>query len=308
MAKKWMAFGTVFVLLTAGWMGFHAVAQLDRIPGRALDITLRPYGSAWPEDKAVFAVIGDAGTGGRDQFRVAQAMAETYRRQPFGLLLTTGDNVYYGDVADRANEVIHKPYRPLFDAGVEFRPVLGNHDIDEQEDMPEILATLGMSRRFYSFTSGPVDFFALDSNQMDSDQLTWLIGRLTCSDSEWQVVYLHHPLYSSGKHGSDTALRKRLEPVLVAGGADIVFAGHDHDYERTLPQHGIVHVVTGGGGSRIRSVGTSDFTAVSEADHHFTLVSVADGAMRVTVFEADGEPLDDFAVRPRAALRPCTER
>ena len=228
-----------------------------------------------------------------------------YRRQPFGLLLTTGDNVYYGDVADRANAVIHKPYRPLFDAGVEFRPVLGNHDIDEQEDMPEILATLGMSRRFYKFTSGPVDFFALDSNQMDSDQLTWLIGRLTCSDSEWQVVYLHHPLYSSGKHGSDSALRKRLEPVLVAGGADIVFAGHDHDYERTLPQRGIVHVVTGGGGSPIRRVGISDFTAVSEADHHFTLVSVAEGTMRVTVFEADGEPLDDFALSPRPALRPC---
>ena len=249
MAKKWMALGTVFVLLTAGWMGFQAMAQMDRIPGRALDITLKTYGSAAPQDIATFAVIGDAGTGGRDQFRVARAMAETYRRQPFGLLLTTGDNVYYGDVADRANQVIHKPYGPLFDAGVEFRPVLGNHDIDEQDDMPEILATLGMSRRYYSFTSGPVEFFALDSNRMDGDQLAWLIGRLSCSDREWQVVYLHHPLYSSGRHGSDVALRETLEPVLVAGGADIVFAGHDHDYERTLPQHGIVHVVTGGGGS-----------------------------------------------------------
>ena len=307
MAKKKMALGIVLVLTMAGWTGFQVVAQTDRIPGRALAITLSPLAPLEFPHEVTFAVVGDAGTGGKNQFRVAEVMAQTYRRQPFSVLLTTGDNVYYGDVVDRARDVIEKPYGPLFDAGVSFRPVVGNHDVDDPEDLPGVLTTLGMPDRYYQFTSGPVDFFALDSNQMDSDQLGWLMDGLSCSDSLWQVVYSHHPLYSSGKHGSDAALREKLEPILVAGGADIVFAGHDHDYERTLPQHGIIYVVTGGGGSRLRPVGSSSFTAVSESEHHFVLVKVAEATMQVTAFDNDSERLDDFAISPRAAQSPCTE-
>ena len=303
-----MAFGAVLILTMTEWTAFQVAVQTDRIPGRASKVILSPTGWSEPQDTITFAIIGDAGTGGKNQFRVAGEMAETYSQQPFSLLLTTGDNVYYGDVIDRAKEVIDKPYGPLFDAGVEFRPTLGNHDIDEQEDQAEILATLGMPDRYYSYTSGPVDFFALDSNWMDTSQLIWPADRLACSENRWQVVYLHHPLYSSGAHGSDTALRERLEPILVAGGVDIVFAGHDHNYERSTPQNGIVHVVTGGGGGRIRPVGSSEFTAVSESDHHFVLARVSNDGFRVTVSEVDGDELDDFVLASRMAQSPCTEQ
>ena len=75
-------------------------------------------------------------------------MIVTYWRQPYSLMLTTGDNVYFGDPAERAEEVIYRPYGPLFDAGVQFRPALGNHDVDDPEDLPETLATLGMPGRY----------------------------------------------------------------------------------------------------------------------------------------------------------------
>ena len=117
MVKIGMAAGTVLILIIAGWITFHAAVQTDRIPGRTSGITLSAKGLSEPTDAVTLAIIGDAGTGGKNQFRVAEEMAETYRRQPFTLLLTTGDNVYYGDVADRAKEVIDEPYRPLFDAG-----------------------------------------------------------------------------------------------------------------------------------------------------------------------------------------------
>ena len=309
MAKKWMTLGMVPVLLTVGWVGFYqAFVQMNRIPGSPSGVVIGALAPAESLDTVAFAVIGDAGTGGRDRYRIAEDMAESFSQRPFRFLLTTGDNVYFGDVVERASEVIDRPYGPLFDAGVEFRPALGNHDLDEQADMPEVLAALGMSERYYRFTSGPVDFFAVDSNRLDGDQRRWLMEGLSCSENKWQVVYLHHPLYSSGKHGSDTALRESIEPVLVAGGADIVFAGHDHNYERTTPQHGIVHVVTGGGGAHIRPVGTSDFTAVSEADHHFVFARVANGTMQVTAFEAGGDLLDAFAVSPRPAQAQCAER
>jgi hypothetical protein len=38
--------------------------------------------------------------------------------------------------------------------------------------------------------------------------------------------YFHHPLYSSGeRHGSDTQLRDRLEPLFLQNGVSVVFTG-----------------------------------------------------------------------------------
>ena len=215
--------------------------------------------------------------------------------------------MYGGDVVDRAPDVIDKPYAPLFDAGVEYRPTLGNHDLDSQNDLSETLAALNMPYRYYHFAAGPVDFFALDSNRMDSDQLLWLRKGLSCSDNRWQVVYMHHPLYSSGKHGSDTGLRGTLEPVLIEGRADVVFSGHDHDYERSTPQHGIVHVVTGGGGAKLRRVGAREFTAVSKYELHFLLVEVSESSLEIEAISVDGVIIDSVSIEPRPGLTPCSD-
>ena len=39
-----------------------------------------------------------------------------------------------------------------------------------------------------------------------------------------------------------------LEPLFVKYGVSVVFAGHDHFYERIKPQKGIVYFVVGSGG------------------------------------------------------------
>ena len=307
MVKIGMAFGTVLILALATWTVFGAMGQSGRPTVTGLGTTLDPM--AWPEspNAVAFAVIGDFGTGGTNQFQVARQMAQVYRKQPYEHLLTVGDNVYGGDVVDRSADVIDKPYKPLFDAGVEFHPALGNHDLDDLDDQAETLATLGIPHRYYYFTDGPGDFFALDSNWMDDDQLRWLKKGLVCSDSSWQVVYMHHPLYSSGKHGSDTDLRETLEPVLIAGGTDIVLSGHDHDYERATPQHGIVHVVTGGGGANLRIVGASEFTAVSKSELHFLLVEVVENSMEIQAINVDGTVIDSFSIKSRPRLAQCDE-
>ena len=162
-----------------------------------------------------------------------------------------------------------------------------------------------MPRRYYRFSDGPVDFFALDSNWMDGGQLAWLEKGLICSDRRWQVVYLHHPIYSSGKHGSDMDLREVLEPVLVRGGADVLLAGHEHNYERTTPREGIVHVITGGGGKDLRDVGSSDFTVVSKSEFHFLLVEVVDDSMEIKAINVDGAIIDSFSIEPRPGGASC---
>ena len=45
-------------------------------------------------DSVKFAVIGDNGTGGREQYQVGQQMADARREFPYDLVLMLGDNFY----------------------------------------------------------------------------------------------------------------------------------------------------------------------------------------------------------------------
>lgn len=66
---------------------------------------------------------------------------------------------------------------------------------------------------------------------------------MTASKSIWNVVYFHHPPYTSGDHGPSTYMRWPF----AQWGADAVLNGHDHTYERIM-QDGIVYFVNGLGG------------------------------------------------------------
>ena len=79
---------------------------------------------------------------------------------------------------------------------------------------------------------------------MDSIQAAWLRGRLAASTARWKIVYMHHPPYSSGHHGSTDWMQWPFE----AWGAHATLAGHDHLYERVT--HGdFPHFVNGLGGA-----------------------------------------------------------
>ena len=43
-----------------------------------------------------------------------------------------------------------------------------------------------------------------------------------------------------------TTLRTQLEPLFLKYGVNVVFAGHEHFYERIKPQKGIAYFITGG--------------------------------------------------------------
>jgi 3',5'-cyclic AMP phosphodiesterase CpdA len=131
---------------------------------------------------------------------------------------------------------------------VKFYASLGNHDAREQR----FYKLFNMDGKlYYSFKAPKQDvrFFALDSGYMDPEQVAWVEKELRDSKEGWKIPYFHHPPYSSGdRHGSDQRLREVLEPLFLKYHVSVVFAGHDHFYERTKPQNGIVYFVVGSGG------------------------------------------------------------
>lgn len=254
------------------------------------------------EGSLKFAVLGDFGTGLREQYELADRMAKFHAAFPFELVVMVGDNIYGGERPQDMENKFEKPYKPLLDAGVKFYASLGNHDDRNQRNYK----LFNMDGKFYYSFKAPrqdVRFFALESTYPSPEQIEWVEGELKGSREDWKIAFFHHPLYSSGgRHGSDVELRAALEPLFVRHNVSVVFAGHDHFYERIKPQQGIVHFVAGSGGKL--SPGDiqkgSPLTARGfDRDYVFFAGEIVDDEMYFNAIARNGEVIDSGIVLRR---------
>jgi 3',5'-cyclic AMP phosphodiesterase CpdA len=159
-------------------------------------------------------------------------------------------------------------------------------------------------RRFHTFKKGPAQFFVLDSSYMSPQQLTWLEKELSESTSKWKIVYMHHPIYSSGKrHGSDVALRTFIEPLFLKYGVDLALAGHEHFYERLRPQKGIQYFTAGSAG-KLREANIRRgplYEAGFDTDLSFMLMEVDGDDMHYQVISRLGKTVDQGSFVRRGA-------
>jgi 3',5'-cyclic AMP phosphodiesterase CpdA len=189
---------------------------------------------------------------------------------------------------------------------VQFFASLGNHD-DRQEINYEHFNMRG--RRYYRFAppgnlvarlTTPVAFFALDSTYLDSDQLAWLDAELKESPADWKVVFLHHPIYTSGRYRASAFLnRSTLESIFRRRHVSVVFSGHEHIYQRTTLQSGIQYFITGGAGSLRPGDGTpAPFIARTySANYHFMLIEIEGETLHFQAISRTGATIDAGRLR-----------
>jgi len=255
---------------------------------------------------ARFAVIGDYGIDSEAEARVAR-MVSGWNPD---FVITTGDNNYPSGEASTIDANIGKHYgrfignyRGAYGPGSptnRFWPSPGNHDWDAGSLAPYLdYFTLPGRGRYYDVVIGPVHLYAVDSDPREPDgntegsaQARWLQTALASSSSCFDVVYFHHPAYSSGFHGSYLAMRWPFE----SWGADVVFAGHDHVYERAKVG-GIRHITVGLSGNE-----TYPFNApIPESEARFSarrgaLLAVArEDGISFQFFADDGAEVDSYA-------------
>lgn len=261
------------------------------------------------DSKTRFAVIGDFGTGGSDECAVAAQMLQEHKRTDFDFVLTVGDNIYPSGNPKHFVKHFEEPFAGLLQERVKFYATLGNHDVEEgrKEQCNYSHFNMGGSC-FYSISrgNGLIEFFMLDSTDFGAGQAYWLENGLRNSRAIWKVVALHYPLYSSGKkHGSDAKMRKMIEPLLTKYRVQVVFAGHDHVYERLKPQHDIQHFVTGAGGKMRRGDidMKSPIRAVSyDEDNSFMLIEVDDREMSFKSISENGAVVDSGVIKQSSSL------
>jgi hypothetical protein len=249
-----------------------------------------------------FAVIGDSGQWSQVQRDTASQLAAQREKLPFEAVLMLGDN-NYGDGSPESYRVrFEEPYKPLLDAGVTFYAARGNHDTGEQWKYP--LFNMG-GERYYTFqrksgvlppvAGDRVQFFALDSVNLDDEQLSWFDRQLSESKADWKIAFFHHPIYSSGRYAlSSAARRSTLEHVLIEHQVDVVFAGHEHLYERMAPQTGVMYFVVGASGAvRTGDLRLSPYQAKGyDADLSFMLVEIAGDSLYFRTVNRLGETID----------------
>jgi predicted phosphodiesterase len=259
-----------------------------------------------------FAVIGDSGRGDQAQHEIARQMIAWREKFPFDFVVMLGDNIYPPHGPDDFVTKFEEPYRVLLDAGVTFYAAIGNHDPDAELAYGKFNME---GRRYYTFrrnerrlaglAGAGVRFFVLDSRALDPDQLTWLQDELRKSHTDWKICYFHHPLYTSGRYtNAARVLRLALEPMLINGDVDVVLSGHEHFYERLLPQHGISYFISGGAGS-LRKADIRRPSALMargfDTDFHFMMMEVSGDSLYFQAISRTGETIDAGSITRKSA-------
>jgi calcineurin-like phosphoesterase family protein len=293
--KRFVLSAVTLVLLLSGTLSQTAYTQTAN--GSKVGAPAKtgvPLALPLKDGSVKFAVIGDTGTGSEKQQELAEVMVRYRAAFPYDFALMLGDNMYGGESAVDFENKFAGPYKRLLAQDVKFYAALGNHDMALQTNYVNFNMN---GKEYYRFKKGNVAFYALNSNYMDKKQVQWLENELAKDTSDWKVAFMHHPPYSSGgKHGSDSQLREVVEPIFVKYGVNVVLTGHDHFYERIVPQKGIYYFVSGAGG-KLRSGDIKKGTGLTakgyDRDMSFMLFEVVNGKqMHFQVISRTGETID----------------
>ncbi|MGE5781657.1 MAG: metallophosphoesterase [Nitrososphaerales archaeon] len=154
------------------------------------------------------------------------------------LVISTGD-MSYEKGATCFNDIV----KPI---SQKLKISLGNHDMEEdgtKELQESYFSHYNLSQSFYSFNYKNTHFIILDSYiepTTSSEQYQFVKKDLEnsskSSNIDWIIVALHEPFYTNpGRHPPHTEFANIYHPLFDQYGVDLVLAGHNHWYERTVP-------------------------------------------------------------------------
>ena len=298
-----------------------------------------------------FYVEGDIGNGG-DWKRMATLQSMIAAGKP-QFVLCVGDLTYGYPVGQRAvdrhfNDVM------AWSLDAAYMPAWGNHEWEEpgeddlrnykgRFDLPNPQNSpesgpryVGGGEDWYWFDYGNVRFIAYpepwSGAWADWGRRVRPIMEEAQSDTaiDFIVTFGHQPAYSSGYHEGEPKLRGIMDSLGVRCHKYVLnLNGHSHNYERSHPQRGVIHITAGIGGSDLEETSKGSclwsggcpppgWSAFRAMHHAAVKLRVADGRMEGTVYCgppgdgrsnqnditcAQGSVMDAFTILPRNVPR-----
>ncbi len=216
-------------------------------------ITAPPVGA---KKKTRIWILGDSGTANANANAVKEAYYDFTDTTHTNLWVMLGDNAYVRGTDAEYQAAVFEMYPAMLKKSVLW-PAFGNHDgvsanSNTQTGVFYDIFTLPKNAEaggypsgteaYYSFDYANIHFICLNSHDIDrsvgGQMCSWLQNDLSATNQDWVIAYWHHPAYTKGSHNSDTEgqlieMRENVLPILEQGGADLVFYGHSHSYERS---------------------------------------------------------------------------
>ncbi|MCA9583583.1 MAG: metallophosphoesterase family protein, partial [Myxococcales bacterium] len=246
------------------------------------------------------------------------------------LMLFSGDAVFLGTQQSLWNNFFEAStgdfrVQDLF-SRVPFMSANGNHDAlavnyvaqfaFPQDPSPNEAA---QGEEWYSFDYGNTHVAVLndtvnDASVIGGSQASWLradLGAVDRDKTPWVFVMHHRPFYTClSTHRPDNALRDAWQDIFDEFKVDMVFTGHNHVYERSLPIRGLtdgqgqaaaagpngvpevdgegspsgtIYIVSAGAGAETYAVSDEcalSYTAASA--HHYSTVEIEDRKITFT--------------------------
>ncbi len=195
-------------------------------------------------------------------------------------IIETGDLVKDGDDINQWHN--HMEMAQAKSGEIALMPSFGNHDTDNVKGATAAYNQIwslphndaANNEDFYCFPYGHAVFCALSTATHNDAaglamQAKWLDKELAKhADKTWKFVYFHHPVHTSyidlkfidlNHPPNEVKQNEHFVPVFDKHHVDVVFAGHNHFYERFAPmkagapvsstKDGTVYITTGGAGA-----------------------------------------------------------
>lgn len=189
-----------------------------------------------------------------------------------GTIFTVGDNAYY-QASDADFKNCYEPAWGRFMGRT--NPIPGNHEYETFNDAAPYFRYFGAQARtpgqgWYSYEVGDWHIVALNSNSAqgvgvsaNSPQGVWLQNDLKTHTNKCTMAMWHHPLFDTGPDGASPQMRAFFQ-ILYDNGVEVVLNGHEHFYERSMPQNpsggadlakGVRQFIVGTGGAALYNLG-----------------------------------------------------
>lgn len=255
--------------------------------------------------------------------RFHEAVIERMKQYPFDFFINVGDIVHDG-YDTLLWDIIFETISPI-SSEFAFYPVFGNHERrNELEVRGENLysalfsnpgeASGSGNELYYSFDYCNAHYTVLDTNtdiDPDSVQGQWMRADLEAAnnnpDIRWKFMFMHHPPYSSSLVGigdeRQRVARQYIPTIAEEFGVAIVFAGHQHAYERSF-KDGVYYITTGNGGalpSFVQAPVLNQYTQFFDGNFNFShfgfcQLDIADDYLAFQSVIASGIVIDEFEI------------
>ncbi len=292
---------------------FYNITATDE-QGKTIESGILTFSTAVkPESAFYFALIGDTEARPHINDRIAQLVWD--ERPNFVLNM--------GDLTDGGTAPHKFEWNYEYFAGtrqlhsrIPVFPVPGNGEDDlywykQYHKLPG-------NEAYYKFTYGNAEFFMLNSNDKEvsfapgGEQYEWLKVQLAQSTAPWKFVAHHHAPYSAdendygnaweGPTNLGDAQMRQIVPLYEQYGVDMVFFGHLHTYQRTMPiagelvneKNGVIYIQCGGGGGNLEDFvpARAWFSAKTYRGHHYATITLSSSHLSYKMYDTEGRMKD----------------